>query len=308
MAADSQSAYLIEAFLDMMGAERGGAGNTLAAYRRDLRDFAQFTNPMKATRQELRAFLEKLAKSGFASSTQARKLSALRQFYGYLYGEGIRKDDPTAALDPPKPRRGLPKIVSAHELELLLQTAAVNKTPEGLRLCCIIELLYGTGLRVSELAGLKLAAVRTKDDFLYVTGKGGKERLVPLSAAARSALSGYLTVRGEFLPKNDPNNRYLFASRAAEGFLTRRRLHQLLKQAARDAGLDPKRISPHVLRHAFATHMVEGGADLRSVQALLGHSDIATTQIYTHVARDHLSAVVGKAHPLAKTKVLKRVR
>jgi integrase/recombinase XerD len=168
-----------------------------------------------------------------------------------------------------------------------------------------VEMLYGGGLRVSELAGLKLAAVTTKESFIRITGKGNKERLSPLGDAARAALDAYLAVRAEFLPKHDKTNRYLFVSRGADGFLTRRRFHQLLKGLALKAGIDPAKVSPHVLRHAFATHLVEGGADLRSVQTLLGHADIATTQIYTHVARDHLSKVMRSAHPLGKAKPVK---
>ncbi|HVW74352.1 MAG TPA: tyrosine-type recombinase/integrase, partial [Rhizomicrobium sp.] len=178
-------------------------------------------------------------------------------------------------------------------------------TPEGLRLTLMVEMLYGGGLRVSELAGMKLAAVQTREGFIRVTGKGNKERLTPLSDAARAALDAYLAVRAHFVPKHDQTNRYLFASRGEGGFLTRRRFHQLLKALAIKAGIDPAKVSPHVLRHAFATHLVEGGADLRSVQTLLGHADIATTQIYTHVARDHLTKVVQAAHPLGKVKAPK---
>ena len=240
-----------------------------------------------------------------AASTQARKLSALRQFYGFLYGEGFRTDDPTQTIEAPQARRPLPKILSGRDLEAMLTAAAQDQTPEGLRLTLIVEMLYGGGLRVSELAGLTLAAVRTKESFIRVTGKGDKERLSPLSPAARTALDAYLAVRDEFVPKTDKNNRYLFVSRGEGGYLTRRRFHQLLKALALKAGIDPAKVSPHVLRHAFATHLVEGGADLRSVQTLLGHADIATTQIYTHVARDHLSRVVASAHPLGKAKNVK---
>ncbi len=294
------SAHLIEVFLDMMGAERGAGANTLAAYRRDLVDFSGHADPAKATREDLRAFLAALSQSGLAASTQARKLSALRQFYGFLYGEGIRTDDPTQTIAAPRPRRPLPKILSAEDLEAMLAKAAEDRSPEGLRLSLIVEMLYGGGLRVSELAGLTLAAVRAQDGFIRITGKGNKERLSPLGAAARRALDDYLAVRETFVPPRDKNNRYLFVSRGADGTLTRRRFHQLLKALALKAGLDPAKVSPHVLRHAFATHLVEGGADLRSVQTLLGHADIATTQIYTHVARDHLTRVVRAAHPLAK--------
>jgi len=299
------SAHLIEAFLDMMGAERGAGVHTLAAYRRDLLGFAESLksgDSAKASREQIRGFLAGLSGAGMAASTQARKLSALRQFYGFLYTEGLRTDDPTQTIEAPHALRPLPKILSGGDLEAMLRVAAQDISPEGLRLTLVLEMLYGGGLRVSELAGMSLAAVRAREDFIRVTGKGNKERLTPLSPAARRALDAYLKVRDEFVPKHDKNNRYLFASRSADGFLTRRRLHQLLKAVALKAGIDPARVSPHVLRHAFATHLVEGGADLRSVQTLLGHADIATTQIYTHVARDHLSRMMRSAHPLAKAK------
>jgi integrase/recombinase XerD len=300
MARRPHSGHLFEAFLDMMSAERGAGANTLAAYRRDLLDFAGHADPSKASREEVRGFLTGLSTSGMAASTQARKLSALRQFYGFLYGEGIRSDDPTQTIEAPQARRPLPKILSAADLDAMLATAAEDRTPQGLRLTLIVEMLYGGGLRVSELAGLTLAAVRTRENFIRTTGKGNKERLSPLSPAAREALDAYLDVRANFVPQDDKNNRYLFASRGEGGFLTRRRFHQLLKGLALKAGVNPEKVSPHVLRHAFATHLVEGGADLRSVQTLLGHADIATTQIYTHVARDRLTQVMRGAHPLAK--------
>ena len=302
----TSSLHLVETFLDMMSAERGAGANTLAAYRRDLADFAGHADPAKAGREQVRAFLANLSSSGMAASTQARKLSALRQFYGFLYTEGIRTDDPTQTIAAPQARRPLPKILSGEDLEAMLEMAAQDTSPEGLRLSLIVEMLYGGGLRVSELAGMSLAAVAGKAEFIRVTGKGQKERLSPLSPAARNALNAYLAVRERFVPKHDKNNRYLFASRGEGGFLTRRRFHQLLKALAAKCGIDPAKVSPHVLRHAFATHLVEGGADLRSVQTLLGHADIATTQIYTHVARDHLSRVMRSAHPLAGTKVAKK--
>jgi integrase/recombinase XerD len=300
MARLPDSAHLVEAFLDMMSAERGAGANTLAAYRRDLLDFTGHADPAKASREQVRGFLTGLSTSGMAASTQARKLSALRQFYGFLYGEGIRSDDPTQTIEAPQARRPLPKILSGGDLGAMLAKAAEDRTPQGLRLNLIVEMLYGGGLRVSELAGLTVAAVRTRDNFIRITGKGNKERLSPLSPAAREALDAYLDVRAAFVPQDDKNNRYLFSSRGEGGFLTRRRFHQLLKGLALKAGVNPQKVSPHVLRHAFATHLVEGGADLRSVQTLLGHADIATTQIYTHVARDHLTKVMRGAHPLAK--------
>jgi len=298
-----KSANLIEAFLDMMSAERGAGANTLAAYGSDLAEFASHADPARASRADIQSFLALLAQTA-APSTQARKLSALRQFFGFLYAEGIRGDDPTLTLAAPKPRRPLPRILTAEEIERLL-AAAAGEAPEDLRLTLIVEMLYGGGLRVSELAGLPLAAARARDGFIRVVGKGNKERFSPLSEAARAALLAYLAVRGEFLPKGEKAKkaeRYLFCSRSAEGYLTRRRLHQMLKALALKANLDPEKLSPHVLRHAFATHLVEGGADLRSVQTLLGHADIATTQIYTHVARDRLTAVMRSAHPLGRGK------
>jgi integrase/recombinase XerD len=298
---------LIEAFLEMMSAERGAGVNTLAAYRRDLLDFTGHAPSGLATasREDIRAYLTGCAASGLAASSQARRLSALRQFYGFLHGEEIRPDNPTDALEAPRRQRPLPKILSGGDMEKMIAsaTAEAQKSAEGKRLLCAVEMLYAAGLRVSELAGLPLAAVKGKDGFLLVKGKGGKERLAPLNASARSAIRDYLDVRAEFLPKGvrGPRaERYLFCSRGAEGFVTRQRFHQLLKGLALKAGLDPAKVSPHVLRHAFATHLVEGGADLRSVQTLLGHADIATTEIYTHVARDHLKRVMHKAHPLAR--------
>lgn len=298
---------LIEAFLEMMSAERGAGANTLAAYARDLADFAAYPKDgiAAASRDEIRAYLTRLSSAGLAASSQARRLSALRQFYGFLYAEDIRKDNPTEAVEAPKTSRPLPKILSMADLEAMIAAAAAEDSPEAKRLTCIVEMLYAAGLRVSELAGLPLAAVKNKDGFILVKGKGNKERLAPLNASARAAIRVYLDVRAEFLPKGPRRvhaERYLFCSRAAEGFMTRQRLYQLLKGLAAKAGLDPAKVSPHVLRHAFATHLVEGGADLRSVQTLLGHADIATTEIYTHVAKDHLKKVMHKAHPLARAR------
>jgi integrase/recombinase XerD len=296
---------LVEAFLEMMSAERGAGANTLAAYARDLADFAGFVKGGIAavSRDEIRAYLVHLSKAGLAPSSQARRLSALRQFFGFLYGEGTRKDNPTEAVEAPKISRPLPKILSAADMEAMIDATARDDSAEAKRLACIVEMLYAAGLRVSELAGLPLQAVKSRDAFILVKGKGNKERLAPLNASARAAIDAYLDVRAEFLPKGPRHahaERYLFCSRAAEGYLTRQRFYQLLKGLALTAGLDPAKVSPHVLRHAFATHLVEGGADLRSVQTLLGHADIATTEIYTHVAKDHLKKVMHNSHPLAK--------
>ena len=303
---EARAAGLVEAFLEMMSAERGAGVNTLDAYGRDLEDFAASvkSDPLSAGREEISAYLGRLSGAGLAASSQARRLSALRQFFGFLHGEEMRADNPTDALEAPRRSRPLPKILVQGDMEKMIAEAArqAESSAEGKRLLCIVEMLYAAGLRVSELAGLPLATVKGKDGFLLIKGKGGKERLAPLGAPARAAiLDAYLDVRAEFLPKNAPRaERYLFCSRGRHGFLTRQRLHQLLKGLALKAGLDPAKVSPHVLRHAFATHLVEGGADLRSVQMLLGHADIATTEIYTHVAKDHLKKVMNRAHPLAK--------
>jgi integrase/recombinase XerD len=306
----SGSAHLVENFLDMMSAERGAAANTLAAYARDLGDFCGWLvgrgqSVTSCGRDDVRQYLHALSGSGAAGSSQARKLSCIRQFFGFLYTDGIRGDDPTVAVDAPKRGRPLPKTLTREDMDALLAAAAERaaKSEEGVRLKCIVEVLYASGLRVSELVSLPLAAVRNRDGVVLVKGKGGKERLALLNPAAREAITAWLTVRENFLPKGETRKtaeRYLFPSRGVESHLTRRRLHQMLKELAVEAGLDPDKLSPHVLRHAFATHLVEGGADLRSVQTLLGHADIATTQIYTHVARDRLTATVTAAHPLAR--------
>jgi integrase/recombinase XerD len=295
------NATLIESFLDMMSAERGASANTIAAYRRDLLDFSANADMKCAARDDVRKYLSQLTKAGIAGSSQARKLSALRQFFGFLYTDGIRKDDPTSAIEAPKRARPLPKVMKREDVVALISAAGEREGPEDLRLLCIVEMLYAAGLRVTELAGLPLASVRGKDGFIIVRGKGRKERLAPLNPSAREAINAYLDARDTFLPKGG-TSKFLFPSRSAEGYLTRRRVHQMLKELALKANIDPDKLSPHVLRHAFATHLVEGGADLRSVQTLLGHADIATTQIYTHVASDRLTAVMEAAHPLSRRK------
>jgi integrase/recombinase XerD len=311
-----QDRALIESFLDMMSAERGASENTIAAYRRDILDFAHSaalsgSDLKNAGRKEVRAHLLGLSSAALKASSQARKLSALRGFYAFLYSEDVRRDDPCGAVAAPRLSRPLPKILSAEEALKLVDAAreGVEDSPEAARLLCIVEMLYASGLRISELVALPLAAVRNKERFIHVRGKGGRERLAPVGAAAREALESYLVVRENFLPRGKLGiaaARYLFPSRGVEAHLTRRRCHQLLKSLAIKAGIDPVRLSPHVLRHAFATHLVEGGADLRSVQTLLGHADIATTQIYTHVASGRLKRTVETAHPLARAKT--RVR
>ncbi|MGH6968984.1 MAG: tyrosine recombinase [Stellaceae bacterium] len=292
-----------EAFLEMLAAERGAAKLTLAAYRNDLRQVEVFlqnrgTTLVAASSDDLRHYLATLASARRAPGTSARRLSALRQFYRFLVLEKVRRDDPTAALDGPRLKRPLPKVLLADDAEKLIAAAHAKDGAEGVRLTCLVELLYGGGLRVSELMGLTVATARRDPRFLVVRGKGGKERLVPLGRPARRALDAYLAVRNRFL-KNDAESRWLFPSRGAEGHLTRRRCGQLVESLAREIGL---KVSPHVLRHAFASHLVDRGADLRSVQEMLGHADIATTQIYTHVQIERLRRLVSEAHPLARKK------
>lgn len=305
------SSLRLEAFLEMLAAERGAARLTLTAYRNDLVHLSAFLADRgialeQADTAALHDYLAAIGTRELAPRTLARRLSAMRQFFRFLVSDGVRADDPTAGLDAPRLGRPLPKILSESEIERLIAAAASWPDEEGMRLRCILELLYATGLRVSELVGLPLAAAQRDPRFLLVRGKGGKERLVPLSAAARQTLAEYLACRGRFLPDNAKGGprtaRWLFPSRGADGHLTRQRCGQLLKELALAAGLDPARLSPHVLRHAFASHLLDHGADLRSVQQMLGHADIATTQIYTHVQSERLRRLVETAHPLARRK------
>lgn len=294
----------LEAFLEMLSAERGAAVHTLDAYRRDLLDYAGFVRKRgrglgNGKADDVRAYLSSLSEAGFKSSTQARKLSALRQLHRFLVDEDVRSDDPTSAIELPKRGRPLPKVVTETQTQALIDAAATVDGPEAIRLLCIVELLYASGLRVSELVSLSLAAVAGERRMLMVKGKGGRERLVPLGAPARVLINAYLKVRARFLPSTERAQRFLFPSRGREGHLTRRRVGQLMKDLAVKAGVDPRKLSPHVLRHAFASHLVAHGADLRSVQQLLGHADIATTQIYTHVQDERLRKLVAEKHPLA---------
>ncbi|MBL9096024.1 MAG: site-specific tyrosine recombinase XerD [Alphaproteobacteria bacterium] len=294
----------LESFLEMQSAERGASIHTLDAYRRDLLDYAGFlakkgrvlTNGSAA---DVRAYLAALSGAGLKASTQARRLSAMRQLHRFLLDEDIRTDDPTSAVESPKRARPLPKIVTETQTQSLIDAAAGLEGAEALRLLCIVELLYASGLRVSELVTLPLASVSGERRTIMVKGKGGRERLVPLGAPAREAIKAYLGVRNRFLPQLEKAQRFLFPSRGREGHFTRRRVAQLLKDLAVQAGIDPRKLSPHVLRHAFASHLVAHGADLRSVQQLLGHADIATTQIYTHVQDERLRKLVAEKHPLA---------
>jgi integrase/recombinase XerD len=301
-----------EAFLEMMAVERNASPHTLSAYERDLQDAQAFLADRGGLKDALapavEAYFADLAARGLSAATAARRRSALRQFYRFCLEEGWRQDDPCRRVEAPKKGRPLPKILSREEVERLIAAAgardgAENGAPNGahgVRLACLVELTYASGLRVSELLALRLDALARDPAFVIVKGKGGKERLAPLNAKARAAVKAYLEVRPGFLPKGDAANPWLFPSRGAGGRLTRRRLGQLLDEAALTAGIDPERVSPHVLRHAFATHLLEGGADLRVVQTLLGHADISTTQIYTHIQQERLREVVERAHPLAK--------
>ena len=294
-----------EAFLEMMSVERAAAKNTLIAYTRDLTDAAGFLaargrDLADASAEDVEAYFTALGARGLLPATASRRRAAVRQFYRFVLGETWRADDPSRRVEAPRKGRSLPKVLSRAEVDRLIAAAAAKDGAQGLRLGCMVELAYASGLRISELTSLTLAALARDPAYLIVKGKGGKERLAPLNAAARTAIKAYLEVRPGFLPKGDKANPWLFASRGKEGRLTPRRFAQLLDEAAADAGIDPARVSPHVLRHAFATHLLEGGADLRVVQTLLGHADIGTTQIYTHVAGDRLAEVVATKHPLAR--------
>ncbi len=286
--------------------ERGASPHTIDAYRRDLEAVAagllsekRGQSLERASSEDLRDHFAALATAGASPRSAARRLSALRRYFRFLFSEGWRADDPTTTIDAPKPGRPLPKILSESEVDDLLETSRMIEGPEGTRLVCLLEILYATGLRVSELVSLPLAAVARDPRFLLVRGKGDKERIVPLTEAAIDAIETYKGVRGAFLPHVRATSPYLFPSRGKEGHLTRRRVGQLLDALADQAGIERRRVSPHVLRHAFATHLLDHGADLRSVQQMLGHADISTTQIYTHVLAERLKSLVATAHPLA---------
>lgn len=279
----------------MLAAERGAAANTLLAYRRDLEGAEEAIGDLTAADGPALASLGAVWAS-LAPSSLARKCSALRQFYGFLIDEGLRSDDPSPALPRPRARRPLPRLLGHGEVEALFTRAeaeAAGDRPEAVRLLALLELLYGSGLRATELVSLPLSAVPRDAPFLTVTGKGGAQRMVPVGTRARAVLSRWVPLRAE-------GSKLLFPSRAGKGHLTRVRLFQLLRALAARAGIDPEKVSPHVLRHAFATHLLEGGADLRVLQTLLGHADIATTQIYTHVDSARLVALVNERHPLAQ--------
>ncbi|WAC58771.1 site-specific tyrosine recombinase XerD [Brevundimonas sp. SL130] len=294
----------IEAFLEMMAVERDASPHTLSAYGRDLADaeaaLSDAGGLMKADAAALEVWFADLSRRGLSAATAARRRSSARQFYRFALAEGWRTDDPSRRLDAPKQGRPLPKLLSRDEIDRLLAASAARDAAAGLRLVALVEMAYASGLRVSELLGLKVEAVRRDPAYLIVRGKGGKERLAPLNTAAREAIKAWLIARDAKRKPETPDSPWLFPSSGRTGHLTPRRFAQLLDEAALVAGIDPTRVSPHVLRHAFATHLLEGGADLRVVQTLLGHADIATTQIYTHVATDRLAQVVQQNHPLAR--------
>lgn len=308
----------LKSFLDMLASERGAAANTLQAYRRDLSDFAaylashdrHFTTAKPA---DLNEYLQQQSELGLAARSRARALSAMRQLFRFLVAEGIMPEDPSEGMVSPKLSKPLPKTLSVSETEALMQAAAA-RTKQGfkgrdliraLRLHCLVEMLYATGMRVTELVSLPRSVLTGDPRVLTIKGKGGRERLVPLNGPARAAIDCYVNAGRNPEDGLAPMlaTRWLFPSKAAEGHLTRQRLAQELKELAGEAGLDAERVSPHVLRHAFASHLLDRGADLRSVQQLLGHADISTTEIYTHVLEERLKQVVFEHHPLAKAHV-----
>jgi integrase/recombinase XerD len=302
---------LITLFLEMLNAERGAAGNTLEAYRRDLEHFLAFLARRNrqltaAVAADVAAYLRSLSEDGLAPASRARRLSAIRQLFRFLVAEGVVAEDPAHGLTGPKRARTLPRTLSTAEVDRLIETARARIEPSGgrerlraLRLYALIETLYATGMRVTELVTLPRSVLTGDGRVLAIKGKGGRERLVALNQAAREALERYLDAGAEGGIAPMRHTKWLFASRSVEGHLTRQRLGQELKELAAEAGIGPERVSPHVLRHAFASHLLDRGADLRSVQQLLGHADISTTQIYTHVLEERLKKLVLEHHPLA---------
>ncbi|MEM6665075.1 MAG: site-specific tyrosine recombinase XerD [Pseudomonadota bacterium] len=307
----ARDTHLIDQFLEMMAAERGASAHTLDAYRRDLEDAASFLASLggdlkTADGDMIRAYLADLDGRGYASRTVARRLSALKQCFVCLYGDGVRDDNPAAGIEGPRLGRALPKTLSIAEIDALFALAEARAADEdvtparrlrAVRLLCLLELAYATGMRVSELVALKAAAVTGAHAQLTVLGKGNKERVLPLTGKARDAIARYSALARDMIRQSAKG--WLFPAVGADGHYARQSVLRDLKALAGDAGIDPARISPHVLRHAFASHLLERGADLRVVQQLLGHADISTTQIYTHVAQDHLRSLVEHHHPLA---------
>ena len=291
----------------MISAEQGASPRTLEAYGRDLQGLDRFLQGdqgdlLKCDGAQVRSFVASLGARGLAPATISRKISTLRQFFKFLLLEGVREDDPALLLDAPRPSRSLPRVLSSGEVEALLHQARELEGPDGLRMVALLEVLYACGLRVSELVGLPLTNVDLDTELVLVFGKGGRQRYVPLGESAVSAIRSYLDVRSAFLPDNRGSS-WLFPSRGRSGHLSRQRFAQILDDLAVMAGIDPRRVSPHVLRHAFASHLLANGADLRAVQQMLGHADISTTQIYTHVLEERLKQTVATHHPLAKETV-----
>lgn len=294
---------LIAAFMETITAERGAAKNTIAAYTRDLEDCGEFLDSCRRTFEnaeipDLRAYLAFLAQNGMSVKTQARRLSALREFYKYLYTEKIRADNPTDALDSPRTGRSLPKYLSEEEINCLFDAVSNIKPEKAVRMKALLEILYASGLRVSELVSLPASTANVRENFLIVRGKGSKDRMVPLTDAAKQALRDWIPEREKTLPKGR-ESRWLFPSRSKTGHLTREGFFEELKTLAVAAGIPAARVSPHVIRHSFASHLIAHDADLRTVQQMLGHANIATTQIYTHILDDRLKNTVEKNHPLA---------
>lgn len=303
-----KSRIAFEPFLEMLTSERGASKNTIEAYRKDLERFQEHLlkkDIQDATTNDIKKYLEHLNKSGFSATTQSRRLSALRQYYTFLQEERFRKDNPAKILENPKLPRSLPKVLSEDEVNKLFAVLTDDTSYEGLQLLCLLEILYAAGLRVSELVSLTRASILDGGSAVMVRGKGNKERIVPLTDSAADVLKKYLDDRQKKLGKEAAANKHLFPSRAKQGYLPRQSFALMLKKVAAKAGIDADRLSPHVLRHAFATHLLNHGADLRSVQEMLGHSDISTTQIYTHVMDKRLIDAVKTHHPLAKAGVKK---
>jgi len=297
-------AHEVERFLDMMAAEQGASVHTLDGYGRDLQDVATFlvgrgVTLALARRADLQAYIRGLADRGYAARTQARRLSALRQFFRFLQAEGDRDTNPARLLDSPRLGRSLPKYLTEDEINRLFQVAQEVSGFEGLRLRALLEISYAAGLRVSELVELPFSAISRNPESLIVMGKGRKERMVPLTDAARQAISEYLPARAKALRTLRGGGRWAFPAQWRKGHYTRDAFQKAIKGLAVKAGLSPSKVSPHVMRHSFASHLLAHGADLRSVQSMLGHADIATTQIYTHIQADRLHALVNSAHPLA---------
>ncbi|TCL09243.1 integrase/recombinase XerD [Shimia isoporae] len=302
----------IATFLDAQAAELGAAKNTQEAYARDLRDFAHWLAGQQngletASQEDVENYLVFCDSQGLAQSTRARKLSSIKQLYRFAFEEGWRGDNPAIRIKGPGRSKRLPKTLDVAEVDQLLQAArATGRTKEDrLRNTCLMELLYATGMRVTELVSLPASAARGDPQMLLVLGKGGKERMVPLSPDAREALQTWLAIRDkaqdEALSKGKPPSRFLFPSRGKSGHVTRHWFHTLIKDLAVQGGVNPEKVTPHTLRHAFATHLLANGADLRSIQTLLGHADVATTEIYTHVLDERLRTLVTEHHPLAKS-------